>query len=53
MLGKEFDADERAEVGGSDGRVEGKLPDAAFDVGSTMNGRAEQGRVNDRPVRNE
>ena len=47
LFGDEFDADERAEVCGGLGGVEGERADGAFDVGRTVDALAEQRRVDD------
>jgi hypothetical protein len=47
VRGNEFDADERAEVGGGLRGVKGERADGTFDVGRTMDAFAEQRRVDD------
>lgn len=50
MLGNEFDADERAEVGGGDRFGEGERADVARNFGSDVDSVAEKQRVDIAPV---
>jgi hypothetical protein len=51
LFGKEFDADERAEVGGSLRRVEGERGNTNGLLACAVNSVTKKGLINKRPLR--